>query len=129
MLSEFASLVVGPESAFEITDQISTITPHETTITAWQIRMDLLTLLWEREQLTTDDICQRYLCADMSPVARYHWLCAREETVRFKQEAIDTGSLAKDYTWTTLRLTPSMLGLGESAVPSIGAHLIRSLFA
>ena len=126
VLSESAAVLLGPEEGYLVSDRIKGITPHQTTISAWQVRMDLLTLLYQREELKSDMINIRHLGGDMSPIKGWHWLCCREETITHSPEQVEAGNL-KPIHWSSKRLTPSLVGLGESTATSVGAHVVRSI--
>ena len=62
----------------------------------------------------------------MSPIKGFRWLCAREETLRHTKQNWESGQLGKNFSFSSRRLTPSLVGLGEATVPSIAAHIRRS---
>ena len=127
VLRESACVMLGPEQGFDLSEKTAGFCPHATTISAWQIRMDLVACLYQQEVLKQETaIVHRHLSADMSPQAGWHWLCAREESIVHDLDAVEAGNF-KPKTWNSQRLTPSIIGLGESTATSIGAHLLRSL--
>ena len=130
VLAEAAAVMMGAETGFAVSETVKTTMPNATTINAWQIRMDMLGMVYDRERLkSSDDICQIHLGADMSPIKGFHWLCAREEALRHTKQNWESGQLGKNFSFSSRRLTPSLVGLGEATVPSIAAHIRRSLFA
>ena len=81
VLEESAAVLVGPAEAFVITDNLESSVPVDRTIAPWQVKMDFVTMLYDRWVLAnTDNIVDRHLGGDGSPIAGFRFLCLREET-------------------------------------------------
>ena len=61
VLVQSAAVLMGPEEAFAAEERLAGNTPHQTTISAWQIRMGLITMLWQREGVKGDTLQHRHL--------------------------------------------------------------------
>jgi hypothetical protein len=92
-IHQSAALLVGPEDAFDATLGIEDRLPSVSTIYDWQVKMDMLTSLWERVLLSHDNFTVRHLAADMSPQVSYNFLCMREERFSLPMDTFENARL------------------------------------
>ena len=126
VLRESACILSGPEAAFLQTENMSESLPTERTVLAWQIKLDWLTMISDRQELAaTTDSVDRHVCADLSPQHGHHFMRAREEV--FSTPQSERMCSVTGFAFRTWRLVPSVFGHGHCTAGDVVHRLLHSI--
>lgn len=99
--------------------------PVRHSVARWQVRLDIMTMSWERE-VSARNFILRYLIPDSSPQGGYNFFCCREDQICVprslaapeRRVACDVGTIFR-----RLPLPVSTLGYGRASLP----HKVRNI--
>lgn len=113
-----ACITAGPEQAFLDLNSMEGCIPSPITVLAWQVKMDMLEMIWQREQLSSfKGLVDRHLGADQSPQQGWQFLCARQQVYRTTAESVAVGGLSFEFSST--RFPCTVMGHGCGTVGDI----------
>ena len=93
VLCESAAIMSGSEQGFLESERLDNSAPADRTVVAWQIKMDFMAMLSDREVLATSgDHLDLHLGSDQSPQAGYQFMCTREEEFRMSPKQFEDGT-------------------------------------
>ncbi len=74
-MSSSSSLLLGPGTGHDVLGDASHSVPSPKTVYRWELRFNMITMLWQRRLLRQSHTAYRHISCDMSPQAGYHF-CA-----------------------------------------------------
>lgn len=114
VLFHAACITSSPEEAYLSTEQMESV-PGKSTILAWQVKMDMIEMIWQREQLSTyEGRVDRHLCADQSPQHGWQFLCGRQQVIRTSAASLVSGDGVFEFSST--RLPCTIMSHGHGAI-------------